>query len=198
MGFAVLIDVLGSMIIGGFLLLTLFRFNDNATHNTYTYSGELTIQENMVATIEVLEYDFKKIGYCENPFGIPNPARAIVYADTAEIKFLTDTDFDGDVDTMHYYLGDTSELSGTPNPNDRLLYRSINGDSKGVNLGVTEFKMKFYDVLGFEIPTPRSAPTGISSMQVDIKVENTAAYDEDYHYAYWRQIRLSARNLTNR
>lgn len=198
MGYAVLIDVLGSMVIGGFLLLTLIRFNDNATHNTYSYSGELTIQENLVATIGVLEYDLRKIGYCEAPLNIPNPAKAILYADTARITYLTDIDFNGTVDTLSYYLGPASELSGTPNPNDRLLYRSVNGQPQGVNLGVTEFKLKYFDALGLEITPPVSAPTGISLMQVDVKVENIAAYDSDYHYVYWRQIRLASRNLTNR
>ena len=55
------------MIIGGILLLTLFRMNDNATRNTYNFSGELIVQQNLVTTVEVLEYDFRKIGYCEDP-----------------------------------------------------------------------------------------------------------------------------------
>jgi hypothetical protein len=35
-------------------------------------------------------------------------------------------------------------------------------------------------------------------MQIDIRVENVAAYDEEYRYAFWRQIRLASRNLDNR
>ncbi len=61
------------MIIGGILLLTLFRMNDNATKNTYNFSGELIVQQNLVTTVEVLEYDFRKIGYCEDPSKLPHP-----------------------------------------------------------------------------------------------------------------------------
>ncbi len=199
MGIASLFDIVGSTIIGGVLLLTLFRMNHTATQNTYNFSGELIVQENLVTTVEVLEYDLRKIGYCENPFKIPNPARAILYGDSSRIKYLTDIDFDGNVDTVEYYLGPASELSGTPNPNDKMLYRVINGVPSAVNLGVTDFKIKYYGALGNELPLPRNTvPTGIMSMEVNVSVENTAAYNEEYRFAFWRQMRLASRNLNNR
>jgi hypothetical protein len=221
MGAAVILDILGSMVIGGFLLLTLFRLNDTATKNTYNFSGELTLQENLVATVEVLEYDFRKIGYCEDPVALPNPeANSILYADTSRIRFLTDLmigpDYDtgdGIVDTIEYSVGDTSELSGTPNPYDIMLYRIINGNSTGVNLGITYFKIRYFrdsltasgsttlaEILQGDLPKiyVPGTPTGITAMQIDIKVENTATYDEfhnPYRHAFWRQIRLSSRNI---
>lgn len=199
MGIASLFDIVGSTIIGGVLLLTLFRMNHTATQNTYNFSGELIVQENLVTTVEVLEYDLRKIGYCENPFKIPNPARAILYGDSSRIKYLTDIDFDGNVDTVEYYLGPASELSGTPNPNDKMLYRLINGVPSAINLGVTDFKIKYYGALGNELPLPRNTvPTGIMSMEVNVSVENTAAYNEEYRFAFWRQMRLASRNLNNR
>ena len=68
MGFVGIIDVLGSVVIGGFLMLTLFKMNGAASENTYHYTGELVVQENMVSKWpNLLEYDFRKIGYCENP-----------------------------------------------------------------------------------------------------------------------------------
>jgi hypothetical protein len=224
MGIAVILDVLGSVIVGGILLLTLFRINDNATQNTYNFSGELTLQENLVTTVEVLEYDFRKIGYCENPLALPNPEmNAILYADTSRIKFLTDlliTPYgslnpsgDGILDTLEYFLGPTSELTGTPNPNDRMLYRVVNGVPTGVNLGITGFRIRYFrdsltasgsttlaEILTNKLPKiyVPGTPTGITAMQIDIKVENTAAYnagENPYRYAFWRQIRLSSRNL---
>ncbi len=199
MGIASIFDLIGSVVIGGVLLITLIKINDSATRNTYGFTGELVVQENLVTSVEVLEYDFRKIGYCEDPFAIPNTKRAILYADSTDITYLTDVDFDGIPDTMRYYLGPTSELSHTPNPNDRMLYQEINGDRAGVNLGITLFKLKYFGALGEELSLPRSfPPTGIFSMQIDIRIENTSAYDEEYRYAFWRQIRLASRNLENR
>jgi len=199
MGIASIFDLIGSVVIGGVLLITLIKINDSATRNTYGFTGELVVQENLVTTVEVLEYDFRKIGYCEDPFAIPNTKRAILYADSTDITYLTDVNFDGIPDTMRYYLGPTSELSHTPNPNDRMLYQEINGNRAGVNLGITLFKIKYFGALGEELSLPRTfPPTGIFSMQIDIRIENTSAYDEEYRYAFWRQIRLASRNLENR
>lgn len=198
MGFVGIIDVLGSVVIGGFLMLTLFKMNAAASENTYHYTGELVVQENMVSIATLLEYDFRKIGYCENPILISRPSTAIVFADTSTFTFLTDVDFDGDVDVVSYYLGPASELSETPNPDDRMLYRSVNGTPVASNLGVTQFKINYFGFLGLPLTPPLSSPTGIFSMQIDIRVENTSAFGNEYRYAFWRQLRLSSRNLSNR
>lgn len=221
MGTAVIIDIIGSVVIGSLLLLILFQMNDKATQNTYNFSGELVVQQNMVTMVEVLEYDFRKIGYCENPLALPDPEEnSILYADTSDIKFLTDVMIppyddphgDGVLDTVEYKLGPTSELTGTPNPDDRKLYRIVNGVKKSINLGITEFKIKYFrdslitdgttlaEILPGNLPKVYTAgsPTGITAMQIDIKIENTAAYNagqNSYRYAFWRQIRLSSRNL---
>lgn len=223
MGIVVILDVLGSMIVGGILLLILFRMNDSATRNTYNFSGELIVQENLVATVEVIEYDFRKIGYCEDPLKLPHPeVNAILYADTNRIKFLTDLlttsyddpdpEGDGNLDTLEYILN-SADISGTPNPNDRMLYRVVNGNPTGVNLGLTYFRIRYFrdsltasgsttlaEILPVDLPKIHNpgTPTGITALQIDIQVENTASYDaadNPYRQAFWRQIRLSSRNL---
>jgi hypothetical protein len=198
MGMVTIIDALGSIAIGGFLMLTLFRMNSASAENTYHYTGELTVQENMVSIVKLLEHDFRKIGYCEDPKKI-TPSKSIIFADTSDITFLTDVDFDGNIDEVRYHLGPASELTDTPNPDDRMLYRSVNGNPVASNLGVTRFYITYYGYVGTPLATPlTAAPTGILSMQIDIRVENTAAFGNEYRYAYWRQVRLSSRNLYNR
>jgi hypothetical protein len=91
------------------------------------------------------------------------------------------------------------DITATPNPRDRYLYRLINGESPvDVNMGITEFKMEFYNALGTKLSFPISEPREIYSMQIDITVEDVAAYDEKYQTVFWRQIRMAARNLFNR
>jgi len=222
MGTSVILDVVGSMIIGGILLLTLFRMNDNATRNTYNFSGELIVQQNLVTSVEVLEYDFRKIGYCEDPSQLPHPeSDAILYADTSKIIFLTDImeppygdpHGDGILDTVQYFLG-PADLTSTPNPNDRILYRIVNNEAiRGINLGITKFRIRYYrdsllasgsttlaEILPSDLPKiyVPGTPTGITAMQIDIQVENTASYDaanNPFRQAFWRQIRLSSRNI---
>jgi len=199
MGFSSLLDILGSVMIGGVLLLILWRVNDAAVESTYVNAGELVIQRNLVEVVQLLEYDFRKIGFCDDWTKIPDPSKAIIKAKSDSISFLTDVDSDGIVDTLHYFLGPLSELSQTENPRDRMLYRVTNSETpRGSNMGITEFQLFYFDVLGDTIFQPINITGEINSMQINIKIEDVAAYDENYSSAFWRQIRLAARNLKNR
>jgi len=199
MGFSTLLDILGSTIVGGLLLMILLRLNNAAVQNTYTYGGDLIVQQDLVSVVDLIEYDFRKIGYCKDWTKIPDPSKAIIAAGTNSITYLTDDNNDGIVDTMHYYTGPVSELSQTPNPSDRLLYRVLNSDQpKSANMGITQFRMTYFDALGNKLNFPITVPSAIYTMQIDITVENSSAYDQQYSSAFWRQIRLAARNLKNR
>ncbi len=206
MGFSSLIDIIGSQLIGGILLLILLRVNDSAVQNMYVNTGDLVVQQNLLETINLLEYDLKKIGYCKNWEKIPDPSKSIIYAGPHSISFLTDLAApplypggDGVVDTLKYYTGPVSDLSGTPNPRDMMLYRVANHDTpKSANLGVTQFDIKYFDVFGDSLTFPITVPSAIYTMQISITVENTQAYDEKYSTVFWRQIRIAARNLRNR
>lgn len=199
MGIASLIDIIGSAIIGGFILLILFRTNASVTENTYNNTSDLIVQEDITTVVSILENDFRKIGYCEDWTKIPDPTKSIIYADTSTIKFLTDDQNDGTVDTLSYYIGPTSDLPNTPNPNDRILYRQINEETpQKISLGITEFNLLYFGALGDTLSFPIVNPGAISSMQITIRVENSAAFNNKYVDAFWRQIRLAARNLRNR
>ncbi|VAX27864.1 hypothetical protein MNBD_IGNAVI01-1959 [hydrothermal vent metagenome] len=199
MGFSSLIDILGSIVVGGMLLLILFRINDTAVANSFQYNGEAIAQKNLVEVVTLLEYDFRKIGYCKDWLAMPDPSKAIISADSTSITFLTDENSDGVVDTMSYYLGSVEELSHTANPRDRMLYRKVNHQIPlSANLGVTKFNLTYYDPFGKQIPFPILVPGEIHTLQIDIVLEDVAAYDQKYNKVFWRQIRLAARNLGNR
>lgn len=208
MGSSTILDILGSTLIGGMLLLILFRVNDATVENNYMYGGELIVQQNLVAVVELIEFDFRKIGYCEDWEKLSNPLLYIISADSNSIKFRTDLDSDGNVDSLWYYSGPVSEIPETPNPRDRYLYRVENDDTPiGTNLGITEFNMIYYDALGNELSSPVVSPDLIQMIEINVRVEDVYGYDtgnfekddlDMYASAFWRQIRLAARNLKNR
>jgi hypothetical protein len=199
MGFSTILDVLGSMIIGSILISITLRLNDSATGKTYNNSAELSLQENMATVAQIIETDFRKIGFCADWNKFPDPAKAVIYADESSIKYLTDIDSDTNMDSIRYYLGPTSELLSTPNPRDRMLYRVVNNEAPMTsNLGVTQFRLVYFDALGDTIPPPITTPGLITSVEINLAVESVAAYDTAYSSAFWRQIRLVARNLKNR
>ena len=220
MGSQVVLDLIASSITFGTLLLMAIRLNGSVSESSQMYNGDLIVQSNIITVIQMIEYDFRKIGYCKDPTQIPDPSKAIILADSNRIKFYTDVatagnpDGDGVKDIVYYYLGPTSELSMTPNPRDRILYRVVNNQSpKGANLGITLFDLKFFaangtpfdDTLTFPISAAQLG--SISAMQITIQVENlaattlrynTARFDNQYSTAFWRQVRLISRNLKNR
>jgi len=200
MGFSTILDILGSIVVGGLLLLMLFRTNDSVAENNYQFRGELIAQQNLKTVVSILEHDFRKIAYCKDPVKLPDPSKAILFADSSQIRFLTDENNDGNVDTMDYYIGSTSELPSTPNPNDRFFYRVVNNEiPKGVNLGITRFKLIYFNASGDTIKNlPVPIPGAITTMQIDIVVEDVWGYNKKYSSAFWQQLRLAARNLNNR
>lgn len=199
MGFTTILDILGSVIIGGIMMSIAFRLSDSMTEKTFNHSGDLTIQQNLATAAQIIEYDFRKIGYCKNWNLMPDPTKALLYADTSAIKYYSDIDNDGDVDSLHYYLGPTSELSATANTRDRLLYRVVNGEPpRSANLGITQFHLVYFDALGDTIAPPIGLNGGVVSIEINLTVESTDAYDQKYSKAFWRQIRMVSRNLKNR
>jgi hypothetical protein len=214
MGSQVVLDIIASSLAFGTLLLITIRLNGSVNENLQRYNGDLIVQDNIVTVISMIEYDFRKIGYCKDPAKLPDPTKAIILADSNRIKFYTDLassgnpDGDGTLDILYYYLGPTSELSMTPNPRDRILYRVENNKpARGANLGVTLFDLKYFDALNDTIHFPIANPGQIWALQITIQVENltastllynTAKFDNQYSSAFWRQVRLVSRNLKNR
>lgn len=205
MGSNTILDIIGSTILGGILLLILFRVHSANSDGVFEYNAELMVQSNLVAAVQILEHDFRKIGYCRNWDSIPNPGVAFLSADEHRITFRSDIDNDGDIDVVSYYTGDPSELSGTPHPNDRKLYRQINGSTpQDIAIGLTQFDLKYFTTLGSELASPVISLGQINTIQIDITLENTFAVAEQYSdttkyaTAFWRQIRLASRNLSNR
>ena len=199
MGFATLLDILGSMIIGGILMTIAWRLNDASTEKTYNYSGELSLQQNLKTVVEMVEYDFRKIGYSDVPGSLPD---TIVYADENRIDFYTDLQpLNGvaNIDLLRYNVGPTSECLSTPNPRDRILYRvENNGTPIQSNLGVTQFRLVYMDALGDTLASPVANPNLIKTIEINIAVESVAAYDTLYSQAIWRQIRMASRNISAR
>ena len=199
MGFSSILDIIGSTIIGGMLLMIMFRLNDAAAQNTYNNSGELTSQQNISTIVQILETDFRKIGFCSDWNKIPFPSQSIIMADSNKIKFLTDVDSDKNVDTMYYYIGSPNEILTSPNPRDRYLYRVVNNELPvKVNLGITAFSLVYFDVMGDTLDFPINVPGQINSMQINVAVEDVNAYDNQYSTVFWRQVRLASQNLNNR
>lgn len=206
MGSSTLIDILSSMLIGGLLFLVALRMNDQATSATFQCEEELTVQENLTDLVEVLESDFRKIGYNSNPLVPFNNGQYIEVADTSDIKFVADLDNSGNYSTVEWKLNKNilNKASGA-----RELDRIIT-DPKGnvttysyASAGVTTFLMQYYDK-NVPVDTLTNLPIinngtnmTVQTIQLTLSVVPTAAYDTAYSSSVlvWRQKRLASMNL---
>jgi hypothetical protein len=199
MGQSTIIDIIGSAIIAGFLLILVSNLYGTVAQATYTSSSELTVQENLTALVELVESDFRLLGWCADPSKIADPTKSIISVGQHNIKFITDLNAAGVLDTLSYSLGDLASASSTVNPRDALLYRRVNsGQAMAYSLGISQFDFQYFDALGKPLTFPISNPKLVYTMQISIKLESPAAYDTIYNYAFWKQLRLISRNLRNR
>jgi len=190
-----LIDVIGSSIIGGFLLLLLFNVFDTTNEYFISHGDDLIVQQNLTSVAGILEWDLRKMG-----FMVPESELSILKADSTDLKFKGDIDKNFVVDTVEFYLGPTSDLLVTQNPDDRFVYRKLNGlPVKGAKVGVvTNFEFEYLDQDGNTV----SDLSSIKMIRINMKVENAAVYGNDpnpiktkYRTAIWQQTRLVSRNL---
>jgi hypothetical protein len=199
MGFSTIIDVLGSLIIGGLLLLILMRLNGTVTEHYYITGSDRNLQRALAETAILIEKDFRKMGFCADPYKITETMDIVIVADSDFISFYTDVDKDENLDIMTYFVSDTNALAATKNPRDRILYRQINSDVPlMISTNITRFLIEYYDVFGNQLTSPVASPGNITHMKISLRVEDPEAYNEQYSNAYWQQVRLTSKNLRKR
>jgi hypothetical protein len=196
----VIIDILSSIFIGGFIILMSFGILDSTNKFLYSHNDDLIVQQNLTAITGTLEYDLKKIG-----FGIPEYEETILLADSNHMRMRGDLNRDWQPDTIEYYIGPITELAHTVNPDDRFLYRKVNGKpAGGMKVGiVTAFNFNFLDQDRNVVDTSNPVNfTKIKMVRTTMRVENPAVYSDnpnpnkdEYRTAFWQETSLVSRNL---
>lgn len=195
MGFSTLLDIIGSMIIGGIILMNLMNLNINVANNFYYYGHNKNAQIDLVIVATIIDRDFNLIGYCGNHESLKNDS-TIIYGDSSSIVFLSDIDNNGFFDTVRYYVGDISELSHTPNPKDRILYRKINNQPpKIIGNNITDFSLIYYDGLMNKITSPINYNSNVNFIRISIRVESNYPLNDLYADAIWKRITVTTKNI---
>jgi len=195
--------MLFSIVLGGMLMINILTVNDIAAETYSVYAGDMSVQEILVTTVQVLEGEFRNMG-----FGVPENQRTVLSADSASITFLIDLDRNGTaVDTVRYFAGDSTEMNFTDNQHDRYIYRTVNG-TNGLKVGVvTTFRLRYIANSGETLPTPVpwDRLTEINEVEITIEVQNPYAVHSAgtsgvgptnalHSSSYWQQTRLASQN----
>ena len=143
-----LLDIMGSTLVAGIIFLLVFKLNLYSSNVSYYSDNELRLQQNVKTLAEVINYDLRKIGY-------KYEGTAIVTAEPHRIQFYADLEAPGTVghgvmDFVEYFLGDSTEATGTENQRDKILYRVINHTDTlgGPTLGLVDLKFSYLDGKG--------------------------------------------------
>ena len=96
-------NLIGSIIIGGLLFLAINRFHSSLNQNTQEKVLDSVTIQNSTSITKLIEFDFNRMGLRTS-----NSSNPIILADSNRISFLTDIDNNGAVDTLRYFLSDTS------------------------------------------------------------------------------------------
>jgi hypothetical protein len=181
MGYSVILDIIGSAITGGLLVLTLLSFNAQNAENKQMFRDDIIAQRNLVNTVTTIEEDFRRAGYCASKSNMALPIFTIASAET--VQFKTDLpvdstghhpDGDGIVDRVMFAFG--GDAPETINIHDRHLYRQRSGRSREEGgSGVTEFRIRYLKsrVPGDTLATPVTGLklTEIAAVDIMLRVE---------------------------
>ncbi|MDH4070053.1 MAG: hypothetical protein OEV30_06485 [Ignavibacteria bacterium] len=198
---AAIMDIMISFVIGGVLLMIILTANEIAAENHMVYNGDMLVQEMLVSTVAILEGEFRNMG-----FGVDEATPTITWGDSASVSFLSDLDRNDATppDTIHYFIGPVSELSGTQNEIDRLLHRRVNNGTVSSIGAVTIFRLSYLTQDGVILPRPVPAPrlSEIHTVEVSIEVQNPYAPlnplgsnpEALFSSSLWQQTRLASQN----
>lgn len=198
-----ILDYIAAAIMGATLLVIMNSANDVAYENHSLYNGDMLVQEMLVQTAYLLEGELRNMGV-----GVPEKENTVLYADSSRLRFVTDIDLNGVIDTVEYFAGTPSEMAETQNELDRPLYRRINGSSAMVVGAVTVFQLRYLTQMGEILAMPVSGTrlTEIHSVEITMEVQNpyalsrapgtvgTGERGELYSSSLWQQTRLASQN----
>ena len=169
---SVMLDIVGSAIIVGMLIMTMMGININMSDETYKSLTELNLHTQSIQLARIMEFDFYKIGYAVDKPGI------ISIADTARIKFYTNLlNVSGTKDSIEYSLGNT--VPSSHNPRDRALYRFENTTQVFINFSVTRFRLSYYNSRDSLLTAPVTGGwrDSIKSVKVFLTLESPEPFD---------------------
>ncbi len=188
-----LLDILGSSFIGGILLLLVLKMNLFISSARFDSDNELRMQQNAKTLAEIMNNDFRKIGYKES-------GTSILTAESKRFKFLGDLERPGQVgygniDTLEYYVTDSLASS---NSDDIVLVRILNNNDSitGPSLGLVKLNFSYLDSLS----SPTADLTKIRYIKTEFwvkpidQVNNFVTGKKDSVFTYW-EFTIYPRNI---
>lgn len=179
-----ILDIMGSVIIAGLVMLMLMKFNIFSNQAKFESDSELKLNLNAKTLADIINYDLRKIGY-------KKAGTKFIEILPKKVKFYSDIDSNGTMNTVTYSLGDSTLMTATQNPRDKVLIIDIDGvKSTGPSLGLVDLRFTYKNGKGVVTPYLDS----VKYIQAEIWVETPEPVDDQYLFTYW-EMTINPRNL---
>ena len=130
-----------SFIVAGVLMISILGMNLSLSISSTKLTMEQITKQRANTISEILNKDIPNIGSDVNQH-IDSPIKD---AQTTKIEFQSNIDNTGSVETIVWEFTDT-DVSGTSNPDDKILVRKVDGDVTEFKSGVTDFDITYLDI----------------------------------------------------
>lgn len=160
-----------SYIIGGILLLAILFINLNVGQSSTELTLRQMTQKNISTASEIFSHDMQKVGF-DKFRKINDP---ILVADSNRIQFQSNIDNSGSTEIIEWYFDPNATITSSTHPDARSLKRIIGTNNIDINMGITTFKLAYYDSTLSEIPTPvtsQSARNDIRHIKVEMAISS--------------------------
>ncbi len=171
------LTLVSTFIIGTMLLLAIVKINLNLAENSMDSMSDQQAKMQVDVIAGVVGYDLRKMGYRVE-------ADNIVEATPTKLTFRGDLEDNGSIDEISWEVHQTTEVTETPNHNDFLVTRTVNGDVTQIKLGEVKFEFSYYNA-GME---PTSVLDEIRSVRVKVVTESTQPIAGKYMSAAWEKV----------
>lgn len=170
------VGIVGSFIVGGIVLISLLNVQLGVRQTADQQTMNLSAKQQLEAVVDLVEYDFPKIGYLVGPAAVQN-------AQTNQITFQSDL-YDQDTILTVAWRYDTSQPNTeTRNPNDFTLQRIINGQASTLNANIVEFDLQYENSDGNTTVNPDS----IRGIHVSIVCQSPELINDRFYEAAWEK-----------
>jgi hypothetical protein len=188
------IDIIGSILIAGCVILTGLSLNQIVADQAYAASAHLDVQQSLEESITAMESDFRKIGY-----GTLDPTTAILVSQPHLIAFQADIDRDGTLDVIQWQFIQKNHGAGDTMG---ILTRSVNGGTPlPCASNVEMFTLRYLREDGTPADTTAKGQIWVVETTMAVKgpykvVDQVQQSDRmDEARGFWRQTRLASRNI---
>lgn len=165
-----------SFVVGGMMLLAMVALSSRISENAGNTSLDLMAKSNVSTITEIVQNDFRRIG-----FGISGTAITAMSANDITFTSTFNTD---SVLTVRWQYDLADSVTATDHPNDRPLYRVINGEVSDISLVITDFNLTYLDADGAET----AVPANVRSIRIRITCGSPVAYGDYFGLGHWEGV----------